>query len=167
MNFGWRRPDLDFQVRLFNFNDFWLKCAWEFNHFSYVPGEWRTGWRRPSVEDDLQWKTTFGGRKPSVEDNLWWKMTFFGRWPLVEDDLQWKMTFCGLGCAVPHSNFLTDTKILRPKEFFGFKNIWTKRFNECCCVVVWLGEGGSLFWETIIFIDVSRGWTQNTNGNEN
>ena len=33
-------------------------------------------------EDDLQWKTTFGGRLPSVEDNLWgrrpWGKTTFG-----------------------------------------------------------------------------------------
>ena len=37
------------------------------------------GGRRPLVEDDLWWKTTFGGRRPSVEDNLRWKMTFSGR----------------------------------------------------------------------------------------
>ena len=41
--------------------------------------------RRPSVEDDFQWKTTFRGRRPSVEDNIWWKMTFGGRRPSVED----------------------------------------------------------------------------------
>ena len=34
---------------------------------------------QPSVEDDLQWKMTFGGRRPSVEDDLQWKMTFGGR----------------------------------------------------------------------------------------
>ena len=61
------------------------------------------GGRRPSVEDNLRWKTTFGRRQPSVKDNLWWKMTFGereplvednlgGRRPLVEDDLQWKTT---------------------------------------------------------------------------
>ena len=30
------------------------------------------------MEDDLQWKTTFGGRQPSMEDNLQWKTTFGG-----------------------------------------------------------------------------------------
>ena len=56
--------------------------------------------KKPSVEDDLQWKmnlgkTTFGGRQPSVEDNLRWKIIFGGRRPSVEDDLRWKMTFGG------------------------------------------------------------------------
>ena len=37
------------------------------------------------MEDELQWKTTFGGRRPPVET------TFGGRQPLVEDDLQWKL----------------------------------------------------------------------------
>ena len=47
------------------------------------------------LEDNLQWKTTFGGRRLSGEDNLWWKTTFIGRRPLVEDDLWWKTTFGG------------------------------------------------------------------------
>ena len=47
------------------------------------------------MEDDLLWKTTFGGRQPLVEDNLQWKTTFFGRQPLIEDDRQWKTTFGG------------------------------------------------------------------------
>jgi len=34
--------------------------------------------RRPSLEDELQWKTTFGGRRHFVEDNLRWKTTFAG-----------------------------------------------------------------------------------------
>ena len=60
------------------------------------------------VEDDLRWKTTFGGRWPSVEDSLLWKQpsveddvdddiwyrtTFFWRWPSLEDNLWWKTTF--------------------------------------------------------------------------
>ena len=36
------------------------------------------GGRRPLVEDDRWWKTTFGGRQPSVEDDLLWKRTFDG-----------------------------------------------------------------------------------------
>ena len=40
-----------------------------------------------STEDDLQWKTTFGGRRPSVEDNLWWKITFGERRTSEEDNL--------------------------------------------------------------------------------
>ena len=38
------------------------------------------------MEDDLQWKTTFGGsgRRPLMEDNFWWKMTYRGRPPSVE-----------------------------------------------------------------------------------
>ena len=31
------------------------------------------GGRRPSVEDDRQWKTTVSGRRPSVEDDLHWR----------------------------------------------------------------------------------------------
>ena len=45
------------------------------------------------MEDDLHWKTTFGGRQPSVEGDLWWKTTFSERRPSVEDDLWWKMTW--------------------------------------------------------------------------
>ena len=58
---------------------------------------WKTtfGGRRPSLEDELWWKATFGGRQSSVEDDLQWKMTFSGRRPSVEDDLQWRMTFGG------------------------------------------------------------------------
>ena len=37
------------------------------------------GGRRPSVEDDLLWKSTFCGKQPSLEDDLRWKMTFAGR----------------------------------------------------------------------------------------
>ena len=38
------------------------------------------GGRRPSMEDNLQWKTTFGGRQTSVEE-------VGEKQPLVEDDL--------------------------------------------------------------------------------
>ena len=50
------------------------------------------------MEDDLQWKTTFGGRQSSVEHNLWWKRTFSGRQtfggrlPSVEGNFWWQMT---------------------------------------------------------------------------
>ena len=40
------------------------------------------GGRRPSGEDDLQRKTTFGGRRPSVEDDpqfFWHKCAAFQR----------------------------------------------------------------------------------------
>ena len=59
--------------------------------------QWKTTFsgRWPSVEDNLQLKTTFGGKRPSVEDDLRWKMTFSGRGPLVEEDLWWKRTFSG------------------------------------------------------------------------
>ena len=61
------------------------------------------GGRRPLVEDDLRWKTTFsednlwwkttlGGKQPSVEDNLGLKTTFSDRRPSVEDNLRWKTT---------------------------------------------------------------------------
>ena len=45
--------------------------------------------RRPLLEEDFRWKTTFGGGRPSVADDLGWKMTLGGKQPLVEDDLQW------------------------------------------------------------------------------
>ena len=48
---------------------------------------------RPSVEDVLQWKMTFGGRLPSVKDDFRWKMTYGKRWLSVKDDFWWKMTF--------------------------------------------------------------------------
>ena len=51
--------------------------------------------RRPSVEDDLPWTTTFGGRQPSVEGDLWWKTTFGERPPSGKDNLRWKATFGG------------------------------------------------------------------------
>ena len=59
--------------------------------------QWKTtfGGRWPLVEDNLWWKTTFSGRQPSVEDNHGWKMIFGGRWSLVEDDLWWKTTLGG------------------------------------------------------------------------
>jgi hypothetical protein len=38
-------------------------------------------WRRPSMEDDLQWKTTSNGRRPPMEDDLQWKTTSNGRQP--------------------------------------------------------------------------------------
>ena len=47
------------------------------------------------VEDNLRWKTNFGGRQPSVKDDLWWKVTFVERPPWLEDSLPWKMTFGG------------------------------------------------------------------------
>ena len=53
------------------------------------------GGRRPMVEDDLWWKTTFGGRRTSVEGNLRWKTTFSGRQPSMKDNLWWNMTLGG------------------------------------------------------------------------
>ena len=50
---------------------------------------------RIKEEDDLWWKTTFGGRRPLVEDDLRWKTTFGGRRPMVEDNLRWKTIFGG------------------------------------------------------------------------
>jgi hypothetical protein len=37
--------------------------------------------RRPPMEDNLPWKTTFRGRRPPMEDNLQWKTTPQGRQP--------------------------------------------------------------------------------------
>ena len=70
----------------------WL--SWSLPHLK--SNETQLNWiKRPSVEDNLQWKMTFVGRWPSVEDNFWWKTTFGGGWPLMEDTLQWKTTFNG------------------------------------------------------------------------
>ena len=55
---------------------------------------------QPSMEDNLRWKTTFGGRPPSMEDYLQWKTAFNGRRPSMEDDLQWKTTFGGRRSSV-------------------------------------------------------------------
>ena len=56
---------------------------------------WKTtfGGRQPLVKDNLWWKTTFGGGHHSVEDNLWWKTPFSGRRPPMEDNLWWRVTF--------------------------------------------------------------------------
>ena len=58
---------------------------------------WKTtfGGRRPLLEDDLWWKMIFGETRPSLEDDFRWRTTFRGRWPLVEANLQWKGPFGG------------------------------------------------------------------------
>ena len=71
--------------------------------------------RRPTIKDNLSWKTTYDGRRTSMEDNfdgrrplmeddLRWKTTFDGRLPLMEDDLWRKTTFNGrrllIGCII-------------------------------------------------------------------
>ena len=43
-------------------------------------------WKTTFGENDLWWKTTFGGTQPLVDDNLWWKRTLGGRGPWVEED---------------------------------------------------------------------------------
>ena len=50
---------------------------------------------KPSMEDDLQWKTTFNGKQPLIEDDICRKTAFNGRQNLVEDDLCRKTTFDG------------------------------------------------------------------------
>ena len=40
--------------------------------------------RRPSMEDNLRWMTTFNGTQPLKEDTLRWKTTFDGRQLLIE-----------------------------------------------------------------------------------
>ena len=47
--------------------------------------------RRPLIEDDLWWRTTFGkttfdGGRPLMADHLWCKMTFDGTLPLMKDE---------------------------------------------------------------------------------
>ena len=51
--------------------------------------------RRPSVEDDLLWKTTFVGRQPIVEDYLQWQTTFSGRRPSL-DPCMLPTPLCGI-----------------------------------------------------------------------
>ena len=50
---------------------------------------------KTNIEENLWWKTTFGGRRALVEDDLRWKMTFGERQPLVEDEILWKIAFSG------------------------------------------------------------------------
>ena len=47
------------------------------------------GGRQRSLEDDLQWKTTFVEGGTLTEDDPLWRATFGGRHPSVEDDLWW------------------------------------------------------------------------------
>ena len=95
---------------------------------------WKTtfGGRQPSVEDDLWWKTTFSGGQPLMEDNLRWKTTLCGRRPLVEDNLWWKTTFGGIGWAVSHLDFLIDTKNI---EKFLDSKLYELNFFTACCLV--------------------------------
>ena len=51
------------------------KCKWCYGVM--------VGGRRPLMEDDLRWKTTFGGRGCGVEYDLWGKITIGGRNPSV------------------------------------------------------------------------------------
>ena len=59
--------------------------------------QWKTtfGGKQTSVEENLRWRTPFGERQPLVEDDLWLKTTFGGRHPSAEDDLWWQKTFGG------------------------------------------------------------------------
>ena len=57
------------------------------------------------MEDDLWWKTTFGGRRPSVEDDFRWKTTYGGRRPSVEDDFLGKTILAC--CLVRSAAFFT------------------------------------------------------------
>ena len=47
------------------------------------------------MENNLWWKTTFGGRQPLVKDSPQLKTSFGGRWPSVEDTLPLNTTFDG------------------------------------------------------------------------
>ena len=73
--------------------------------------------RRPLMEDNLWWRTTFDGRQPFMEDDLWWKMTiYFVRGPL------WMTTFDGGflqndGCAASFWGRL---------HFWGCPNVWRR-----------------------------------------
>ena len=69
--------------------------------------------RRPSVEDDLWWKTIFDGRRPSVEDDLRWKTAFGGRRPLYR-----------LRSADVMQNFELDIKLFfaRRVDFYFFRS---------------------------------------------
>ena len=88
---------------------------------------WKTsfGGRQPSVEDDFRWKTPYSGRRPTAEDNLWWKMTFVGRKLLVEDGpCMLPSPLCGsyktrLGLVEKEAEFLQKFGI-RP----NFKNLF-------------------------------------------
>ena len=101
-------------------------------------------WRRPSLEDDLRWKTTFcerrhpvegdilwkttfGGKRPSLEDVLQWKTTFDGRPPLMKDNLWWKMTLNG-----------RQLKSLLIKRFWYSTLPYTAREKNCPCNTSWL-----------------------------
>ena len=50
--------------------------------------------RRPLMEDDLLWKTTFYGRRPSMEDDLQWKTAFNGRRPLCSSFISLPIRSC-------------------------------------------------------------------------
>ena len=89
-------------------------------------GKMTFGGRRPLVEDDF-------GRRPSVEDNLWWKTAFGGRqpfggrWPSVVDTLLWKTIHaCFL---VPFAAFLITQCQLSPKKMTSIRKYRIKKME--------------------------------------
>ena len=88
-------------------------------------GVMERGWR-PSVEDNLRWKTTFGGRRPSVEDDLCWILAL--PTPLC-GIFYLSFVYCMIEDFQPfHSNSLPFLPLLSKRYFkdafstFSFKN---------------------------------------------
>ena len=76
---------------------------------SWIPQGQLGGRRRPSMEDDPQWKTTFDGRRPLTKDNLWWKTTFDERQLLMEHNFWWKAPFDWRGPSIEDNFWLKTT----------------------------------------------------------
>ena len=59
----WRRPQMEDSLKILKFE--YLRIG---NHCSDLP-QWKktSNWRRPSMEEDLQWNTTSNGGRPLIE----------------------------------------------------------------------------------------------------
>ena len=106
------------------------------------------GWRPPTEEGDLRWKTTFGGRRPKKEDNiLCWKTTYCGRGHLLEDDL-WRT----LHAAYSALGLFLGARVKLGSTPQGLK-FWPQR--SCllfvCCSAIKLAEEISKIFSIILY----------------
>ena len=88
------------------------------------------GGRRPSVEDDLRWKTTF------LEDDLWWKTNSGRRRPYMEDNVWWILACCLVRFAALFVHFQWNNKDLPQLLELLYLNISSYDLSMSCSQLV-------------------------------